>query len=379
MSARPARRAWLATTLATTLGCGAALLGAATFTACSRAPRRIAFVGGLTGRHADLGQGGRDAVQLALEQAGAAGEAFTLDSYDTASDPARSPDQVGKMLAAGHRVAIGPMTSSIATAMLPAANAGALVLVSPTVSTALLGGIDDHFFRVVSSVSDYAGVSARHHVGQSGRRRFAVLLDDANSAYARSWLSHFAAAIAPLGGSVSREVPFKSDLKPDHDALAAMALEAQADAVLLICSAFDGAQLVQALRKRDAAVALISSEWAATEDFLRLAGRAAEGMLVSQFLDRDSTEPSYLAFVAAFTARFSRPPGFAEAAAFDAAKVVLDTLRQQRDGEPFKAALLRLRRFQGLQEAIAFDDFGDARRAVFLARVVANRFVTLRA
>jgi branched-chain amino acid transport system substrate-binding protein len=364
--------------LAATLGCGAAMLGAATFTACTRAPRRIAFVGGLTGRHADLGQAGRDAVQLALEQAGAAGEPFTLDSYDTASDLARGREQVGAMLAAGHRVAIGPMTSAIATSMLPAANAGALVLVSPTVSTARLGGIDDHFFRVVSSVRDYAEVSARHHVGKAGWRRFVVLLDEANSAYTRSWLEHFAAAIAPQGGRISREVPFTSDRTPDHDALAAQALQTQADAVLLVCSAFDGAQLAQALRKRDAEMALVSSEWAATEEFLRLAGRAAEGMLVSQFLDRDSVEPAYLAFVDAFSRRFSRPPGFAEAAAFDAATVVLATLRQQRDGESFKSALGRLRRFQGLQQAIEFDDTGDARRAVFLTRVVGNRFVTLR-
>ena len=374
MSVQRTRRDWLTLTL----GCGTALMGATGFTGCARAPRRIAFVGGLTGRHADLGQAGRDAVQLAVEQASLAGEAFALDSYDTASDPQRGREQVSAMRAAGHRVAIGPMTSGIATAMLTAANAAEVVLVSPTVSTANLSGIDDHFFRIVSSLHDYAVLSARHHVARAGWHSFAVLLDEANGAYSRSWLEHFAAAIGPLGGRIASEVPFASDRMPDHDALAATALSAHADAIMLICSAFDGAQLAQAVRKRDAVTPLLSSEWAATEDFLRLAGRTAEGMLVSQFLDRDSVDPPYLAFVAAFTQRFSRPPGFAEAAAYDAATVVLTTLRQQHDGEPFKAALLRLRRIAGLQQTIEFDEYGDARRAVHLSRVVGNRFVTLR-
>lgn len=374
MSRGPSRRTWLAATL----GGGAAFMGVAAVTGCSRAPRRIAFVGDLTSRNADLGQAGRDAVQLALEQAAAQGEHFMLDSYDTASNPERARDRVPEMLAAGHRVAIGPMTSGTAMAMVPAANAGALALVSPTVTTARLSGIDDHFFRVVSSVRDYAQASARHHAGVAGWRRFAVLLDDANQAYSRSWLEHFAAALAPLGGSVVREVAFASDRAPDHDALAATALQLQPDAVMLVCSAFDGAQLAQALRKRHAGVQLLSSEWAATEDFLRLAGRTAEGMLVSQFLDRDSAAPAYRAFVTAFKSRFSRPPGFAEAAAHDAANVVLSTVRQQREGESFKAALLRLRRIQGLQQTIEFDDNGDARRAIYLTRVDGNRFVTLR-
>jgi len=374
LSQAKGRRAWLAATL----GCGAALLGTASFTGCARAPRRIAFVGGLTGRHTDLGQAGRDAVQLAVEQANVGDEAFVLDSYDTASDPARAREQVKAMLTAGHRVAIGPMTSGIATAMVPAANASELVLVSPTVTTAHLSGIDDHFFRVVSSVRDYVQVSARHHVGATGWRRFAVVLDDANRAYSRSWLEHFTAAIEPLGGRVVLEVPFASDRVPDHAALAATALDAQADAVMLICSGFDGAQLVQALRKRSATLPLLSSEWAATEDFLRLAGRTAEGMLVSQFLDRDSQAPAYLSFVAAFTRRFSRQPGFAEAATHDAATVVLTALRQQRDGETVKATLLRLRSYAGLQQTIEFDGTGDARRAVYITRVAGSRFVTLR-
>ena len=40
---------------------------------CGNAPIKIGFVGGLTGRTADLGLAGRDGALLALEQANAAG------------------------------------------------------------------------------------------------------------------------------------------------------------------------------------------------------------------------------------------------------------------------------------------------------------------
>lgn len=348
-------------------------------TACSRAPARLAFVGGLTGRSADLGIGGRDGAQLALEHAAAqGGPPMELATYDDQQDADLARRLVDRMRADGHEVAVGPMTSAMAQAMVPRADELGLALVSPTVTTSALEGRDDQFLRVVSSVAEYASHSAEYHVRHSGWKRFAIVRDDGNRAFTQDWSEHFKAALARQQASVVSEQGFIYGPGLSFDAVAAQALADAPDAVLLIANAMDTARLAQALRQRTATLPLLTSSWSGTDQLITLGGRAVEGLYVTQFLDRESRAPAYLAFVEAFGRRFGRQPGFAEAAACDAVNVVLRGLRERRSGEPVKAALLRLRHFDGLQHKLELTAAGDARRPVTLTQVRDGRFVVVR-
>ena len=52
-----------------------------------------------------------------------------------------------------------------------------LLLLSPTVTTSALTGLDDQFFRVISSTREYAITSARYHAQRSKLSRLAAILD----------------------------------------------------------------------------------------------------------------------------------------------------------------------------------------------------------
>lgn len=56
------------------------------------------------------------------------------------------------------------------------------------------------------------------------------------------------------------------------------------DAVLIIANSVDTAMLAQQLHKRDPAVHVTASEWAATERLTELGGKAIEGMVIASFL-----------------------------------------------------------------------------------------------
>lgn len=368
-AAGPRRRRFL-------LGTAATL--AAGLAGCARAPRRVAFLGGLTGRIADLGVGGRDGVLLALEQANAQGgldgRRLELDAYDDAQEVETARSALARLHAAGHHVVIGPMTSAMAQAVLPMAQDLGVTLLSPTVTTSELDRRDDAFLRIVSGVTEYARRSAEFHAGRKGLRRFAVVLDAANASYARAWAGEFARAVAGHGAQVVHESAYRSGPAFSVDALVDGALAPQPQALAIVTGAFDAARIAQAVRKRDAAVQLLASEWSATGQFIQLAGRAAEGVHHTQFLDRQSPAPAYRAFVAAFMERYAREPDFAEVAGYDAVQVLLKALAVQREGESAKAALLRVRRFEGLQDEIVFDDWGDAARRISITRVQAGRF-----
>ena len=69
-------------------------------------------------------------------------------------------------------------------------------------TSSALAGLDDQFFRVISSTRDYARISARFHAQRSKLTRVAAVLDLSNAAYTERWLEDFEAEFRQLGGQV---------------------------------------------------------------------------------------------------------------------------------------------------------------------------------
>jgi branched-chain amino acid transport system substrate-binding protein len=128
-------------------------------------PWRIGFVGGLSGRVSDIGRSGRDAAALAVEhvnaRGGVAGRLVELIVRDDGQDTEQTKRAVGELIGAGVEVIVGPMTSAMAVAALPLADAADVTLVSPTVVSSRFSARDDNFVRVISSADQYAAAAAR--------------------------------------------------------------------------------------------------------------------------------------------------------------------------------------------------------------------------
>lgn len=180
-----------------------------------------------------------------------------------------------------------------------------------------------------------------------------------------------------LGGEVIKVLGFEGGGETALLQLAQDLLAAQADGVLIVANSMDTALLCQQIRKFDGSMPIITSEWAATERLIELGGKAVEGVIVAQNFDRDSTAPHYRAFYQAYRDRFHREPGFGGVIAFDAANVVLDALARRQKGQSVKEAVLAARRFEGVQEPIVFDEFGDVTRSLFITVVRDGQFVVV--
>ncbi len=59
---------------------------------------------------------------------------------------------------------------------------------------------------------------------------------------------------------------------------------------------------------------------------------------------------------------------------YDATRMTLKALREQREHEPLKQALLRQGVYRGLQVTMQFDRYGDIERPLFLTRIVDGVF-----
>lgn len=347
---------------------------------CERKPVRIGFVGGISGRVADLGVGGRNGALLAVEERNARGgingrqvELLIRDDQQNA-DSARMVTL--ELVEQGVDAIIGPMTSSMALTVVPIINKARLVTVSPTVTTAELSGLDDYFLRVLPDTSSYAPKSARFHFQKSGLRRAAVIYDTHNSAYTVSWLNGFRRTFESLGGRIVATATFASGENNAFSPRVRDLLRHKPDLIVLVCNAVDAALLCQQIRKLDRSVTISVSEWGSTERFIELGGASVEGVYFAQFHNHGDRSPRYLGFRDAYRRRFGQDPGFSGLAGYDAATVLLDAMATRKRGTPLKDAILGTT-FQGVQRMIAFNRFGDTDSTTFITLVDSGRFVTL--
>lgn len=355
---------------------------AAAGAACDRGGTvKVGFVGGLTGRHYNLGISGRNGVLLALEEANASGgvngRRIELLIRDDKQDRAEAVRVVEELLAEKVPVIIGHMTSSMSEVTLPIANARGVPMVSPTTSSSYFAGKDDFFIMLHPSTAIGAARLAAYVREKRAISTASVIYDLSNSAYTASWQEHFRKEFERRGGSIVSSLTFTSGEKTSLFALARSALRARPQSLLIIANALDTAMLCQQVRKLDARVQILGTEWAFTADILEHGGRSIEGVVFIEKVDLKSDAPSYSAFRDKYRKRFQQDPDFAAILAYDTFRVVHEALKRDPDGRDLKGTILSIRRFAGLQGPFEIDANGDAARRHYIMTVRKNDFAVL--
>jgi branched-chain amino acid transport system substrate-binding protein len=341
-------------------------------------PLVIGFVGGLTGRVADLGVAGRDGVILAVEEknqsGGIAGRKVKLVVKDDQQKEESAGQAIRELTDEPVLAIIGPMTSSIAIVIQPLINADQVVTISPTAKTDQLSGEDDFFLRVTTPLSKNAEKIAAYAVNDLNLINFAVVYDLSNRAFTETWLHYFKQALQEKGGHIVIEEAFSSQPDVHFLPIAERLLKTEPDGVLLLSNAIDTALLAQQIRKLESNVAIFSSEWAFTTDLLSFGGRAVNGMTSFQSFNTGNQEVFYLSFKDRFTKRFGYAPSFATVLAYDAVSYLFAGLEKNPLRDGLKETLLSLGPFPGLQSTFTLDAYGDVDRKLFMTVVEDGRF-----
>lgn len=356
-------------------------LAALVLTGCKPAePMRVGFLGGLSGRASDVGEAGRNAVQLAVEQrneaGGVRGRPIELIVRDDAQDKAVATKGIDELIDHKVEAVIGPFSSAMAAAALPRVNQARVVMVSPTITSMDFVGNDDYLFRINRTTRDNARDYAAK-LYQLGQRRVAATFDVRNRSFTESWLNEFKAAFAEVGGETVIAIPFESMPDAGFADIVQQMLGPAPDGLLFIAAAIDLSRLCEQAKRLAPKLPIAATEWAASEKLIELGGKALDGLLIVQNFNRADQSERYQAFRNAYFKRFQRDPGYSSVMAYDAATAVFDALEKRAEGETLKEALVKYAPFQGLQQTVNFDAYGDTPRTVYFTQIRDGRYELL--
>ena len=127
-------------------------------------------------------------------------------------------------------------------------------------------------------MQQYVQKMALHQRNVRGLRRVTAVYDLNNRAYTEGWLNDFRVAFAEAGGEIIQAIGFASGSDTAFLRIASDLLAPQPDGVAIIANSVDTAMFCQQIRKLDARIPLIGSEWGATERLMELGGKAVEGL-----------------------------------------------------------------------------------------------------
>ncbi|SVC78990.1 uncharacterized protein METZ01_LOCUS331844, partial [marine metagenome] len=128
---------------------------------------------------------------------------------------------------------------------------------------------------------------------------------------------------------------------------------------------FTAGPLVSQLREAGVDVPIVGQEGYDGEMFIKIAGPAAEGVIITTALDRDSTEPLAKAFIKGFQAKAGYPADMVSASTHTAVLVLAAALKQVDPSD--KAALRGAIASTSINAAtgnISFNKLGEVKKSV---------------
>lgn len=329
----------------------------------------------LTGTLANIGEGMRDAMLLAVEEVnkagGVNGKEIELFIEDTGCDPANAVPAVNKLISINRVIAIaGPTCSGESFATAPMINENKIVTVSPSATNARLtteGG--DYWFRISPSDALQGKLAAKYARETLGARRAAVLY--LNNDWAVGLRDVFKAGFVERGGEIAAEESMEADTT-DVRTQVTKIRSLNADIIYMPCFPKECAVALRQLSELGVRAKVLGADGADDPKTLAEIGAAAEGFII--------TVPSGAgeAFNSRFRDRYGKDAGAYAAQSYDAVMLLADALKNAGEsGEAMKNYLYTVQ-YIGVTGTIAFDSNGDPTSAKYdLKRWQNGAFVLL--
>ena len=329
---------------------------------CSK-PLVVGAVVAESGAVADYGREVRKGIELALEDANAAGGFHGKPIGIVFKDDqtrAEVGEQVTRELIEIDKVPaiIGAVSSPVTLRIAPLCEENRVVLISPTASAPSITAAGEYVYRVYPS-DLLEGTSIADFARDLGLERVVVVaVDDAFGAGLRDvFTQKFSSKYRQVIETLMFPIDDRSKLVDVARKVAALAPEG----VYVAAYATDVGEFLKELRATGSG-AIVMGNSGFTEKVLQIAGTAAENLVYPQpSFDPDSEDAATRKFVTAFRAKYGAAPSRFAAHGYDAFQVLAKAIREGDSTHPdnIRIGLTAIDNFQGASGRLAFDSNGD--------------------
>ncbi|HEX7104434.1 MAG TPA: branched-chain amino acid ABC transporter substrate-binding protein [Acidothermaceae bacterium] len=352
---------------------------------------KIAYQGPLSGGNAQLGLNMKFAVELAINEANAAGDLpFKLEytESDDQGDGKVSPTAARKLIDDKSVIGVvGPAFSGATKAAEPLFADAKLATVSPSAtSPTLADGGWASFFRVVADDNAQGPADADYAVKKLGAKNIYVI-DDA-SAYGQPLSKAFADQAKKDSAQVTSEsAPGTTQCQAgqgnaqQYPALATKIKGSGADTVFYAGYYCDFALLAKALKSAGYSGNLFSDDGSLDPKYIEQAGAdVAEKTYISCACADISTNPAAQDFITKFKALAKFDSGTYSPEAFDAANTIISVLKKIGPTATREQVIEGLKTvdYKGITKEVKFESNGNiAGTSVYIYQVQGGKIVSL--
>jgi branched-chain amino acid transport system substrate-binding protein len=328
---------------------------------------KIGFNAPLTGFAASDGKSASEGAKLAVEQINSAGgvngKMLELVIYDDQAKPAQAIPIANKLIGQD-KVVIGvsgsysgPTRSAAGVfqeAGIPYISAYAI---HPDITRA-----GDYVFRT-SFLGEVQGRGGAKLVGEMLGKKRVVIITLQND-FGKSLAAGFRSKTADYDIKVVNEYQY-SIKDRQFGSIVAKVKADKPDAIYASGYYFTAGPLVSQLRAAGVTVPIIGQEGYDSQKFIEIAGPAAEGIIITTSLDRDSDVPETRNFIRAFEKKTGIKADMVAASAHTAILVVADALRRAGsiDPEALRKAIATTH-LKVSTGTISFNSLGEVMKAV---------------
>lgn len=334
-------------------------------------PVKIAVLAPLSGPVKTFGESTRNGVQMAFDEARAAGweiEEVIEDSQCDAREAANAANKV--IFEDGVRYIIGEVCSSASIPISEIAEANRVLQISPTSTNPAVtineDGTDKAYVFRACFLDPFQGQVVAALARELGAETAAVLFDVGND-YVKGLAEFFRASFEEMGGTVTVfEAYTKEDM--DFSAILSKVAAADPDAIFLPDYYAKNNLIAAQIKERGIEAQLLGADgWDSPELDVEL----FEGGYFSNHYSPQDPRPIVQGFVARYEARFGSVPDALATLGYDAARILLQSISDAGvdDATAVRDAMAAIR-FEGVSGEITFNEFGDPQKKAAIVRIV---------
>ena len=328
---------------------------------------KVGFNVPLTGFAAADGKSARIGAELAVEQVNAAGgingKNIELVIYDDQASPKESAPLAAKLITQDEVVAgISGSYSGATRAAATIYQENGTPYISAYAVHPDITRSGDYVFRT-SFMGEVQGRAGAKLVGEMmGKKRVSVITL-AND-FGKSLEAGFKEKAGEYGIEIIGEYDYSIKDREFGPIVSKVKAESP-DAIYASGYFFTAGPLVTQLREAGVTAPVIGQEGYDGEMFIKIAGDAAEGVIITTSLDRDSNDPLAQAFITGFQAKSGYPADMVSASTHTAVLVLAEALKQVDPSD--KVALRQAIASTSINAAtgnISFNKLGEVKKPV---------------